>query len=65
MLQETAAETTYSLSADHVKVEKKEEQDFEEEQVDPMYDIAEPQYAENVIQHLEIVPVSGEMNEEM
>lgn len=28
----------------------------EEEEEDPMYDITEPQYSENIIQHLEIVP---------
>lgn len=29
---------------------------------DPIYDIAEPQFSENVIQHLEIVPIKTKVN---
>lgn len=55
MLHEAAIATT-SPSVEHVKEEEEEE--------DPMYNLAEPQYAENVSQHLEIVPAGGEGNKE-
>lgn len=43
-----------------VKVELEvETQEEEEEEVDPMFGVAEPQFGNSTIQHLEIVPVDG------
>lgn len=54
------ATTTSSAFTNHVK---QEEEILIEE--DPRYDISQPQCSENVIQHLEIVPVDTESDKEV
>lgn len=50
---EIVHEATTIASSPFTNHHVKEEEEGEE---DPMYDVTEPQYNENVIQHLEIVP---------
>lgn len=52
IIHEANAATTSSPFMEHIKEEVGESAEEE----DPMYDIAGPQYNENIIQHLEIVP---------
>lgn len=47
IVHEASVATTSAPFMEHIKEEVEE---------DPMYDITEPQYSENIIQHLEIVP---------
>lgn len=59
MIHEATA-TTSPQFINHIKEE--EEEGGGEVEEDPMYDITESQYGDNVIQHLEIVPVDTEID---